>query len=381
MRNLPVFFLFLGWLALPLSAAAGAFERHTGWQEEPILETEKGISLGKSVLEMGMGYRFLSSDTYFNSDGKLDAAPYQYSISVLDISWRFGFTENWTFWGNVPLVWSTERDAQRPRSAEGDIGDTEIGVLYQFLRKDDPTLSMGLGLRWKLPTGNEAPGAREFNITGTGITDVEITYLGRWQLLRHLALGWTAGFNVRFPDSVQYLSDRNSSITNAFLDLGDELFLRAELTGAVDKVAVHLAAEFRYRFSTKLGLPEYRAETVRWTDPKNDYAQVEEEFMVFNGTRYMDWDVHQQLDPAKPLVSNAGYLVSLTPRVVYRPLAWLDISLFMRFHMLGKNSIYLTDKDSNNSSIDNFMPMQALGTSLDDRVVLGEAGTNLTLRW
>jgi hypothetical protein len=381
MRNIPALFLVLGLVAFPSSSFASAFEDHTGWQKEPRLETEKGVSLGRSVLEMGMGYRFLHSDAYFNSNGKIGEAPMKYSVSVLDIFGAFGFTENWTMWANIPIVWSSQTEANRARSSDGEIGDCETGLLYQFYRKNDPTLSMGMGMRWKLPTGNEAPGAKNLNITGTGITDVELYYVGRWQFLKNLSMGWATGYNIRIPGSVQYLSDRNNSITNAFLDLGDELFFRADITGAIDMLSVQITAEFRYRFPTKVGMPEYIAEYVQWTDPKNGNSQVDDEFLVYNGATYQEWDVHENLDPNRPLVSNAGYLFSVTPRVVFRPLDWIDLSVYARLHLAGKNSIYLTDKDGNNSSLDNFMPMQALGLNLGDVMVLGEAGANLTARW
>jgi len=381
MKNLTALMVVIGLLALPGQIRATAFEDHTGYQYEPRLETSKGVSLRKSVIEFSMGYRFLYSDTYFNSDGKLDDAPMEYSISIMDLHGAFGFTENWTMWMNVPVVWSFEKNSDRDRSSEGEIGDCETGLIYQFYRREDPLLSMGIGLRWKLPTGNEAPGAKNLNITGTGITDIELFYTGRWQIMKNLSVGWATGYNVRLPGSVQYLSDRHSSITNAFLDLGDELFLRAEVTGAIDILAVRLTGEFRYRFPTKVGMPEYRAEVVGWTVPKNDGEREEEEFIIYNGADYAEWDVHEGLDPTKPLVSNVGYLFSLTPTIILRPLDWLDISVFARFHLLGKNSIYLTDKDDNNSSFDNFMPMQTLGLNLGDVMVLGEAGGNITARW
>ena len=223
-------------LVLPSLAFGSAFEDHSSWQKEPWLETEKGISIGKSVLEMGMGYRFLYSTHWFNTEGKVDGdtfwedvysdpttflgkkqrpkSPYmpkKYRIHTWDMFWRFGFTENWTLWGNIPFVWSKENQFfesaeltgsgmwEEMRSADFEIGDCEAGVLYQFYRKDDPTLSMGLGLRWKLPTGNEAPGEMDINITGTGTTDVELSFLGRFQVMRYISVGWSGGYNIRFP--------------------------------------------------------------------------------------------------------------------------------------------------------------------------------------
>ncbi|MBW1871055.1 MAG: hypothetical protein JRJ19_03270 [Deltaproteobacteria bacterium] len=381
MKNLSALFLVLGLLAVPSSTLAVAFEEHTSWHKEPNLETEKGISLGQSVIEMGMRYRFLFSDSYFNSDAKIDDAPYKYSVSIMEFFGAFGFTENWTMWLNIPVVCSTESDVERARTSNGDIGDCETGALYQFFRRSDPTLSMGLGLRWKLPTGSEAPGAQTFNITGTGITDVELFYLGRWQIIQNLSVGWATGYNIRFPGSVQYLFDRHTSITNAFLDLGDELFFRIEAIGAIDMLSVSVTAEFRYRFPTKVGMAEYIAEDVHWTNPRNDNSSENDDFLLFNGATYKEWDVHERLDPTRPMVSNAGYLFSVSPRIIFRPLTWLDFTVYAKFHLLGKNTIYLTDKDENNTSFNNFMPMQMLGYNLGDVMVLGEAGAHFTTRW
>ncbi|RLB58480.1 MAG: hypothetical protein DRI34_04685 [Deltaproteobacteria bacterium] len=372
--------MLTAWL-LPVLARAGAFETHTGWQHEPRLETARAVSLGKSVLEMSVGSRFLISDSFFNSDGDIAPAPYRYFVSVLDFHGAFGFTDNWTMWLDLPLVWSEQTDNGANRRADGELGDAEAGLLYQFYRSADPLVSLGLGVRWKLPTGNEAPGNRTVNITGTGTTDIELFFTGRWQVWRYLALGGGLGYNVRLPGAVQFLSDRHSSITNAFLDLGDELFFRLQATAALEWLALRLTGEFRWRFPTKVGMAEYRAEQVDWSVPKNGGSSDGDEFILFNGVRYQEWRLHQRLDPSGELVSNQGFLVTLTPRIIIKPLDWLDIDLFARFHLLGRNSIYLTDKDGDNPSFNNFMPMQVLGTSLGDSVVLGEMGLTVTTRW
>lgn len=381
MKNLAAVVVALGISIVPAAAWSGAFDKHSSWQHEPRLETAKGISLGKAVIEVGMGFRYLFSDSYFNSDAEIGSAPKKYNISIMDVHGAFGFTENWTLWTDIPIVWSTELQTARSRSADGELGDSRVGLLYQFFRRNDPTLSMGMGLLWKLPTGNEAPGAKNLNITGTGSTDVELFYSGRAQLLRFLAIDWSGGYNIRFPGTVQYLSDRQSYITNAFLDLGDELFLQVGVTGAIDMLAVGISAEFRYRFPTKVGMPEYRAEVVDWTVPKNNNSSEQDTFIIFNGADYADWDVHERLDPTRPLASNAGYLFSIRPRILFRPLDWIDLEVFARIYLAGKNSIFLTDKDGDNSSFDNFMPMQAIGSSLGGNVILGETGVNCTVRW
>lgn len=380
MRNSVCVLIFAVWLA-PALVAAGAFEPHTGWQREPRLETARGVSLGKSVLEMSVGNRFVIADAFFDSHGKIAAAPFRYFISVLDFHGAFGFTDNWTMWIDLPVVWSEQTDSGANRRADGELGDSQAGLLYQFYRSADPLVSLGLGLRWKLPTGNEAPGNRTVNITGTGTTDIEMFCTGRWQAWRYLSLGGALGYNVRLPGAVQYLSDRNSSITNAFLDLGDELFIRLEATAANEWLALRLTGEFRWRFPTKVGMAEYRAEQLDWPVPKNAGASDGDEFILFNGVRYQEWKLHDRLDPSGDLVSNQGFLFTLTPRIIIKPLPWLDIDLFARFHLLGRNSIYLTDRDGDNPSFNNFMPMQALGTSLGGSVVLGELGLTATTRW
>lgn len=371
-------------LLLPATAPGAAFEEHTSWQKEPVLETAKGISLGKAVMEMGTAFRYLHSDAFFNSAGKIqtiddDEGWMQFDIMVLDLFARYGFTENWTLWFNIPIVWSSNDDPVRVRESEGLIGDCETGLLYQFFRENDPTLSMGVGLRWKLPTGQETPGAKDVNITGTGTTDVELFYAARWQILRYLNIGLSTGYNIRFPGAVQYISDQHTSITNAFLDLGDEIFLRGEATGAIDWGAVRLIAEFRYRLPTEVAMPEFIPEMIQWRNPRTGETE-EETYLLYNGASYEKWGVHERLDPTKDVVSSAGYLFSLTPQIIVRPLDWIDVTLYTKLYLMGKNSIFLTDRDSNNQSFDNFMPMQSLGTSLGF-AVLGELGGYATIRW
>jgi hypothetical protein len=364
-------------ILLPSLAWAGAFEVHTSWQEEPRLESEKGISLGRAVLEFGSGFKWLNSDTFFNSSGHTQTAPYQYTVYTWNWFVRFGLTENWTLWGDIPVVWSNQQDVTRPRKTTSTMGDAEVGALYQFYRKNDPTLSMGFALRWKLPTGSEAPGGQKFNITGTGITDVELSYLGRFQIIRNLSIGWAVGYNLRFPGTVQYISDQHTSITNGNIDLGDEIFGQAELIGGIEFFSVQLGVQFKYRLPTKVAAPEFRAETLRWIGA--DGETLEEQYVIYNGSKYQTWDVHEKLDPRKDLVSSAGYVVTLTPKIIIRPLKWLDITAYLKLHPWGQNSIYVTDKDSNNNSLNNFMPMQTLGNG--KKIVLGDVGASVTVRW
>jgi hypothetical protein len=413
-------FLIASALLLPATSALGsAFEDHTSWQKEPWLETEKGISLGKSVLEMGTGFRFIHATDFFNTEGRIDGGtfwekiyedvddpstlmgekqkaknPYmnrRYDVYIWDIFWRFGFTENWTLWGNIPFVWSTEDQFyesadltgggnwSESRAADFEIGDCTAGVLYQFYRQEDPTLSMGLSLLWKLPTGNEAPGEMNVNITGTGTTDVELAFLGRWQVIRYLSVGWSTGYNIRFPGTVQYLMDNHTGFTNAQVDLGDELYARVDAIVGIEYVALQVLAELRYRFQTQVAVPDFRAETVQWTNPRTGDLE-QETYLLHNGARFEDWDVHRLFDPNEELVSSSGYLVTITPRLIVRPLDWLDVTGYVKLHLLGKNSIYLTDKDDDNPSFDNFMPMQALGFNAGG-ILMGEVGGHVTIRW
>ena len=374
MRHLTLF-LLLSLALAPATAFGVAFEEHTSWQKEPWLEAEKGVSLGKAVLEMGTGFRYLHSDTFFNSNGNLDTAPAEFEVTTWDLFWRFGFTENWTLWGNMPIVWSEQLSTDRARSADGKLGDSETGIIYQFFRRNDPTISMGASLRWKLPTGSEVVGKNNLNITGTGTTDVELAYIGRWQFWKYLSLGWSAGYNIRLPGPVQYILDRNTSITNAWLDLGDEIHAELDIIGGMKYISVQVNARYTYRMASSLAIPEFRAETVRWTDPATG-DEHSEEFLLFNGAEYKEWDT---LSPTGQYTSSAGYMFTITPRIIIRPLEWLDVVLFAQIHLAGKNSIYITNKDGNNNTIDNFMPMQTLGTQMG--VVIGEVGAQTLVRW
>jgi hypothetical protein len=404
---------------LPTTVLGSAFEDHTSWQKEPWLETAKGISLGKSVLEMGTGFRFIHATDFFNTSGKIDGGTFwediyedlndpnsflgrkqksrnsymnkRYDIYTWDLFWRFGFTENWTLWGTIPFVWSAEDQFleaadltgggnwNESRTADFEIGDCQAGVLYQFYRKDDPTLSLGLSLLWKLPTGNEAPGEMDVNITGTGTTDVEISFLGRWQVMRYLSVGWATGYNIRFPGTVQYLMDNHTGFTNAMVDLGDELYIRGDAIVGIEYIALQVLAEFRYRFETQVAVPDFRAETVQWENPRTGEIETET-YLLHNGARYEDWDIHELFDPNKELVSSSGYLLTITPRLIVRPLDWLDVTGYVKLHLMGKNSIFLTDKDGDNPSLDNFMPMQALGFNAGG-ILVGEVGGHVTIRW
>jgi hypothetical protein len=376
MRTLLRLWLLGSFILAPLPALATAFEEHSHEQVEPVLETAKGVSVGRTVLEVQSGFRYLRSDVYFNSNGKLQAAPAEFDIWTWDINMRFGFTDNWTLWGNLPVVWSEQTNTTRPRKTDGQVGDCQLGAIYQFYRADDPTLSLGAQMRWKLPTGREGVGQQSLNITGTGTTDVELAFVGRAQLWDYIALSWSAGYNLRFPGTVQYILDGYTSMTNASIDLGDELHAELGVMAGFEYLVFNLLARFTYRFESSLALPEIRKETVRYTGP--DGTQVSEVRMVYNTGDYKSWDT---LDPQMRPTSSAGYMLSITPSFIIRPVEWLDINLFARLNVMGKNSIYLVNKDRNNATIDNFMPMQTLGTELFGGFVVGEVGASLLARW
>jgi hypothetical protein len=367
-------------------ALASAFEDHTNWEKEPLLETEKGVSLGRSVMEMGMGFRYLDSTDFFNSAGHVQEAPGKYAVSSWDMFVRFGFTENWTFWANLPMMWSEQQDTERAHSASWAVGDSEVGALYQFYRLHDPTLSMGFSARWKLPTGNESPGAANVNITGTGTTDVDLSFIGRYQVVRNLSVGWGVGYNIRFPGAVQYLNDKNTSITNALLDLGDELYGQFDVTAAIEHLSLQVLFQYKHRFPTQVALAQFTQETIQWKIPGMPEGNnaATEDVLIGNGAVYHDWDVRELLDPDGKLVSSEGDLFSIVPKLIVRPLNWVDIVFFARFYLFGTNSIYLSDKDNDNKSFSNFLPMQTLGKKISmggSAMVLGELGGNILIRW
>ncbi|HSA24021.1 MAG TPA: hypothetical protein P5076_21355, partial [Myxococcota bacterium] len=84
MRTLLRFWLLGSITLAPLPVLAAAFEEHTHEQAEPVLETAKGVSVGRAVLEIKSGFRYLRSDVYFNSNGNLQPAPYEFDVWTWD---------------------------------------------------------------------------------------------------------------------------------------------------------------------------------------------------------------------------------------------------------------------------------------------------------
>lgn len=164
---------------------------------EPIgTELPSVIEKGRLVTELG--FDFLG----FNDR--------QNSTTAIPIGIEFSFIENLQVELEVPY-----RDG--PGLASGGLGDTEIGLRYQWLDESEAPLTLSTGVAGLIPTGSETRGL------GKGVGEVEVmANLGRWFLDRFHLMG-NVGYGIATRDAAgkreQEIIIRQALVTRLYEDI------------------------------------------------------------------------------------------------------------------------------------------------------------------
>ncbi len=283
MRRTATCLLAVGFLLIALPASADMFQHHTGQAEIEQKIVERPLVVGKGWVEMGIGFdwkhsasEFLPGDSAamvgftpgkhfdrFSNDARFDQRRF-----ALDFRW--GFTKGTDVYLHVPLVWNQLRNSNAGADGEAvnvntfALGDMDMGLLIQWLRKVDPAgkfnSSLGSHLHIKAPTGLESPGSY---IPSPGLITVMPTGTGQYnfgadiefkQQLDFVAIDVRAGYTWRTTGIAQYLIEDDQHQFALRIDPGDGVYWSAIVMFQMARfLTLAVGADFEYRFATKIG--------------------------------------------------------------------------------------------------------------------------------
>jgi len=155
-------------------------------------------------------------------------------------------------------------EPRRTNISTFSLGDVEMGVLVQWLRRQDPkgkfNTALGSHIEIKAPTGLESPGSY---ISSPGLIDVLPTGTGTYnfgvdleykQQIDFMAVDVRAGFVWRTSGIVQYLIEDQEHFFNLRLKPGDGVqWAVMVLFQPTRFLTVGVGTEMEYRFATKIG--------------------------------------------------------------------------------------------------------------------------------
>ncbi|HSE46430.1 MAG TPA: hypothetical protein VLA89_13980 [Gemmatimonadales bacterium] len=129
----------------------------------PSLGGQRQVFLQRHEWELGVSYRRLTADDWFIEDQiEPDSAPggqpNQFNINTIDLSLRYGVTEQLSLLFTVPLTTGTNSrihpDGNRHGTSATGIGDISlVGNLWLLNASTHPAGNVALGLGIKAPTG------------------------------------------------------------------------------------------------------------------------------------------------------------------------------------------------------------------------------------
>jgi len=315
--------LAAGILLVALPASADMFQHHTSQSDIEQRIVERPLVVGKGWVEVGLGLDWKHTSSEFlagdggGSFGFTKGTHYEdYSNNArlnfrrFTLMGRWGFTKGTDLYVRIPFVWNhlandnemiiETGDGEETRSTSVNtfaIGDVEMGVLIQWLRRQDPNgkfnSSLGSHIDIKAPTGLESPGSY---IASPGLVTVMPTGTGTYnwgldieykQQLAFMAVDVRAGFVWRTSGIAQYLIEDQENQFQMRIKPGDAVEWDIDLVFQPARflaLGVGLASE--YRFATKVG-PSSRS-----------MAQCKE---------------CEPIADSEGLMMNGAFLVSITP--------------------------------------------------------------------
>ncbi|MBI2083799.1 MAG: transporter [Deltaproteobacteria bacterium] len=197
---------------------------------EPIgTELPNVLEKGRLVTEVGFGF--------LGFDDRTTAS------TVVPVGIEFSFIQDLQLEVEFPYQ-------DGPGAASGGIGDTEIGVRYQWLHEEDSFLNFSTGLEAKIPTGSEARGLGE-GVTAGGPN----LNIGRWFHDRFHLLG-NVGYEI--------------STKNGQGERSHELIARQALVTRLYEETFYLTEEVSY-------LPEFHQGT---HSERHDHLLVAPGFLI-----------------------------------------------------------------------------------------------------
>lgn len=285
--------LAAGTLLAASPASADIFQHHTGQADIEQRVVERPLVVGKGWVELGFGFDWKSSNSQFiagdnpavigftpgthferyDNDARLD-------FRTFSLNFRWGFTKGTDVYLKAPFVWNQlqntnatcpdgsltcDEDELTPVNVNTfALGDMEMGILAQLLRRQDPegkfNNALGARLHIKAPTGMESPGSY---IPSPGLIRVLPTGTGTYnfglgvefkQQLAIVAINLRAGYNWRVSGIAQYLIEDEEHQFALRIDPGDSIDWHAIFQFQMSRYfTLGVGARFDYRFATKIG--------------------------------------------------------------------------------------------------------------------------------
>lgn len=240
-------------LALASPAHAAGFQAKTMRAPLPAVEVERGLTLPRGWLELGISYEHKLATGAWSADGERvewEDARWLYTTERIDL--RYGISPRAELYWALPLhyVRLTNEALDTDTSTFG-LGDARFGWRLEWLRRSAPTTSVASSLEARLPTGSEAPGSLiggpntvSTFVLGTGQMDLAF-HTGVRQQLGPVAVTVDGSYTRRFSGVTQYTVEVEEYQFLGRFKPGDEGRLVVE--PGVQAGPVYLAVEGKLR--------------------------------------------------------------------------------------------------------------------------------------
>lgn len=240
-------------LELVPGASAAGLQAKTMRAPLPAVEVERGLTLPRGWLELGVTYEHKLAAGAWSPEGERvewEDARWLYTTQRLDL--RYGISPRAELYWSLPFHYvRLTNEALGTDTSTFGLGDARFGWRVEWLHRSAPTTSVASSLEARLPTGSEAPGSLiggantvSTFVLGTGQMDLAF-HTGARQQLGPVAVTVDGSYTRRFSGVTQYTVEVEQYQFLGRFKPGDEGRLVVE--PGVQAGPVYLAVEGRLR--------------------------------------------------------------------------------------------------------------------------------------
>ncbi len=206
----------------------------------PTRSVERPITLSRGWIEMTVGLSILGSDFFYDNREDKVSGDYEFRMTSLSLSGRYGFTRRLTLGFTLPFVWKDFKNANGVDLTDDSIGDAFLSATYQLLGKSDPMPSLALRVWSLVPSGNESPGTVNNSglktlLTSWGTYSLAVALLGKQQI-KCFSIEAEAGYVWRISGTVMFVQGIHGEAGH--VNWGDKVYARTGLSHQIPDALV-----------------------------------------------------------------------------------------------------------------------------------------------
>lgn len=261
-------------------AEAAGFQVKTMRAPLSASQVERALVIGRGWLEFDIGGDYKSATGYWDENGKaqeFDGANWLYTTERLGL--RYGIARRAELYWNFPFHYVNLSNTKlKTNTSSFGLGDLSFGYKYEWFRRDAPLTSVITDLKFRMPSGSEAPASTiggpntvTTMVLSTGQPDISLALRAKQQI-GPLSVEGGVDYVHRFSAVTQFVVEVEEYQFQGRFKPGDEVRVNLQPTVQAGPVAIGVNALYGHRFLAMSGttsagiIPDANLKAIQGTD-------------------------------------------------------------------------------------------------------------------